>query len=262
MNLTLTVISTRIASAPETSPSGYQGKPRGRACQPFHPRGINRCKEQSIFMSPKKLAAFAGALATAVAMITGSAAHAATSSANDEAPPPEVVEIIKRTDQTRVLSDEDRTTLLDQYPEWTTRVVDPGRTEERHETVTSPVGFAATAIRCQYHDRYINYYDGTGRKLFEWHHRLNICPVSGAPNKVRRVSRSQILNRLNNNEFYLRSPELDQEVGNGTQWYSSEYIGAVDQCLPAVGCIATFRPRSKFVVNGGTGKVDYYWNRL
>jgi hypothetical protein len=185
----------------------------------------------------------------------------------DQEVPDEVRDALARWSATGVLTAEDRATLL-KFPEIASQLVEPAESQPALQKVTlaepPPSNtFSAQAAGCKYHDRYIVYNTLLGFKAFEWHHKLYYCIDKSS--KVKRTERGTYLvdnQGLNHRQGY----EQNTEFGNNTKHYSSAFEEKIRNCIPdgkgeGFICGATNRPYSKFVVNGGTGRVDYYYRK-
>jgi hypothetical protein len=197
------------------------------------------------------LTAVAGAIA--LMGVTAPEGHANAAGASAGALSAEVVTTLNKMKATHDLTPADRA-VLRKHPEVAAQILDPASATVS-ETVR-PV--ALRGITCNTYNRYIAYSTILGAKAFDWHHEIYICP-KGAKG-VHRVSRRQYVANRDAN-FYLRTPQQNDEVGQDTQWYSSAYTGVVENCVIHYGCLGEVYPYSKFVVNGGTGHVDYYFRK-
>ncbi|SFL19923.1 hypothetical protein SAMN05216275_16913 [Streptosporangium canum] len=212
-------------------------------------------------MSVKRaLATMAVAVAAMAALTTPATA---TTSPSSKAPK-EVVDIVNRINgnqanrAAKLLSDADRETLLKKYPEWADRIMDPDRAGEVTESEQSSGDGVSTMAYCPGFDRYINYYGVSGAKVVEWHHSLTYCIPDGTT-KVQRTGRRTYLNNAVDN-WERGTYRTNDEVGNNTTWYSSAFQEPIRQCVFNLPCGVWQYPYSKFVVNGSTRNVDYYYS--
>ncbi|MEV7009166.1 hypothetical protein [Streptosporangium sp. NPDC051022] len=178
--------------------------------------------------------------------------------------PQKVVDIVNRINRNsfahagKRLSDEDRATLVNKYPQWADRIVDPDQqTPLRHESLEPARGNAARSTYCKTHDRYIDYYSVTGSKIVEWHHRLYYCV---SDEKVGGVERNTYIKNQSGG-WEKGGFTINSGVGNKTTWYGSAFEERIRQCMIVIPCVSWAYPYSEFVVNGRTKHVDHYWRR-
>ncbi|MEV5704536.1 hypothetical protein [Actinoallomurus sp. NPDC052274] len=204
----------------------------------------------------------AGSIAAA-AILPMAAGTAAASSSASSAFPREVVTALAHLKATGSLSPTDRAALL-RHPEVAAQVIEPQADTSLHKTVASPISTAKVKTGCRpVQDRYIVYKTLLGFKAFEWHNYLYYCIQKGG--KIKRVERKTYLKKSDGTN-YRSGYKINSEVGNKTAHYSSAYEEAVKNCIvnPKGGaqlCTRINYPYSKFVVNGKTGKVTYYFRK-